>query len=114
VLKLLAFIRAREDLSRNAFIDHYENHHVPLVRRLLPMVGEYRRNYVDPDLTVAGSQPVDYDVVTELLFEDRAALDAFWQTIRRPDVIAAIREDEAKFLQSEKTRLVGVVEYDGR
>jgi len=113
VLKLLAFIRAREDLSREAFIDHYENHHVPLVRRLLPMVGEYRRNYVDPDLTPGGNRTVDYDVVTELGFADQTALDTFWETIRRPEVIAAIREDEAHFLQSDRTRLVGVVQYDG-
>jgi len=113
VLKLLAFIRAREDLSRAAFIDHYENHHVPLVRRLLPMVGDYRRNYVDPDMTAAGTAAFDYDVITELGFEDQAALDAFWATIRRPEVIAAIREDEAKFLQSDRTRLIGVVPYDG-
>ncbi|MGD8830153.1 MAG: EthD domain-containing protein [Pseudomonadales bacterium] len=113
MLKLLALIRAREDLSREAFIDHYENHHVPLVRRLLPMVGGYRRNYVDPDVSAGGNETFDYDVVTELLFEDRAALDAFWETIRRPEVIAAIREDEARFLQSDKTRLIGVVQYDG-
>lgn len=112
MLKLLAFISARKDLSRAAFIDHYEHHHVPLVRRLLPMVGEYRRNYVDLELTPGRNAALDYDVVTELGFEDRAALDAFWETIRRPDVIAAIREDEAKFLQSDRTRLVGVVPYD--
>ncbi|MGE0621519.1 MAG: EthD domain-containing protein [Pseudomonadales bacterium] len=112
MLKLLAFISAREDLSREAFIDHYENHHVPLVRRLLPMVGAYRRNYVDPDVPAGGGATVDYDVVTELVFEDRAALDAFWETIRRPEVIAAIRADEAKFLQSDRTRLIGVVQYD--
>lgn len=114
MLKLLAFIRAKQGLSREAFIEHYENHHVPLVRRLLPMVGEYRRNYVDPDAAAGGGWNFDYDVVTELLFDDRAALDAFWKTIRRPEVIAAIREDEAKFLQSDKTRMIGVVQYDGK
>lgn len=113
MLKLLAFIQARKDLSREAFIDHYENHHVPLVRRLLPMVGEYRRNYVDPEVTAAGRSPFDADVVTELHFADQAALDAFWETIRRPEVVAAIRADEAHFLQSDKTRLIGVVPYDG-
>ena len=112
MLKLLAFIRAREDLTREAFIDHYENEHVPLVRRLLPMVGEYRRNYIDPNLVPGDGGSFDYDVVTELVFEDQAALDAFWETIRRPDVVAAIREDEAKFLASDHTRLVGAIPYD--
>ena len=32
--------------------------------------------------------------------------------LRRPEVIAAIREDEAKFLQSDRTRMIGVVQYD--
>ncbi|HEY5646235.1 MAG TPA: EthD domain-containing protein [Pseudomonadales bacterium] len=114
MLKLLAFICAKQDLSREAFIEHYETHHVPLVRRLLPMIGEYRRNYVDKDASGGSSRNFEYDVVTELLFADRAALDAFWETIRRPEVIAAIREDEARFLQSDKTRLIGVVQYDGK
>ncbi len=111
MLKLIAFISARPGLSREAFIDHYENTHVPLVRRLLPMVGEYRRSYVDPELVPGGAAAVDYDVMTELLFEDRAALDAFWDTIRQPEVSAAIRDDETHFLQSKRTRMIGAHQH---
>ena len=112
MLKLIAFITAKPELSREAFIDYYENHHVPLVRRLLPSVGQYRRSYVQDGLIPAGTAAPDYDVMTELLFDDQAALDAFWKTISEPDVLAAIREDEASFLLSDRTRMVGVVQHD--
>lgn len=111
MLKLLAFITAKPELSRDEFIDYYEHHHVPLVRRLLPMVGEYRRSYVTPELQLRAGPELDYDVMTELLFANQAALDDFWRTIQRPEVIAAIREDEANFLVSERTRMVGAVQY---
>lgn len=112
MLKLIAYVTAKTDLSREAFIDYYESRHVPLVRKLLPMVGAYRRNYVTPGLLRAGDQEVDYDAVTELEFADQAALDAFWETIGQPDVNAAIRADEANFLVSEATRLIGTTSYD--
>jgi hypothetical protein len=46
VPKLIALIKAKPGLSREQFIDYYESNHAPLVRRLLPMIGAYRRNYV--------------------------------------------------------------------
>lgn len=111
MLKLITYISAKPGLSRQEFIDYYESNHVPLVRRLLPMIGEYRRSYIQPGLVPRSEFEVDYDVVTELLFEDRAALDAFWKTIRQPEVIRAIREDESHFLQSDRTRMIGSEQY---
>ena len=41
MLKLIALISAKPDISREAFIKHYETSHAPLVKRLLPMIAEY-------------------------------------------------------------------------
>ncbi len=110
--KLVALIYAKPGLSRDAFIQQYESGHVPLVRELLPMISEYRRSYVRPDAQ-SGSQPlaIDFDAVTELWFDDQEALDAFWQKVSEPEVLAKLREDEAKFLVSERTQLFQVDEY---
>ena len=111
MLKLITYITAKPELSREEFIAYYESNHAPLVRRLLPMIGEYRRSYIKPGMVPFRELAVDYDVVTELLFENQGALDEFWETIRRPEVLQAIREDEAHFLQSDRTRMIGSEQY---
>ncbi len=112
MLKLVALITAKPDISRAQFIAHYETTHAPLVQRLLPMIAEYRRSYVDTSAP-SGTQPLSlgFDVMTELWFEDQDALDAFWERLRAPEVIAQIRADEAHFLVSESTQLFQVDEY---
>jgi uncharacterized protein (TIGR02118 family) len=109
--KLFAFITARPDLSREAFVEYYETRHAPLVRRLLPMIGDYRRNYLDDDLLPFRSTGPDYDVITEMWFESDEQLEAFWSRIQQPEILAEIRQDEANFLISDRTRLIGVEEF---
>ncbi len=109
--KLIALIKAKPELSREQFIDYYESNHAPLVRRLLPMIGAYRRNYTT-DADWHSERPrFDYDVVTELWFDDQSVLDAFYTRIREPAVLAQIRADEANFLQSEASRMFEVEEH---
>ena len=109
--KLIALIKAKPELSREQFIDYYESNHAPLVRRLLPMISAYRRNYTT-DADWHSEHPMfDYNVVTELWFDDQSALDAFYTRIRDPAVLAQIRADEANFLQSKATRMFEVEEH---
>lgn len=43
-------IRKREDISREGFMDYYENKHAPLMVKLLPnTMLSYRRNYILED-----------------------------------------------------------------
>lgn len=109
--KLIALIKAKPELSREQFIDYYESNHAPLVKRLLPMIGAYHRNYTTNANWNSERSSFDYDVVTELWFDDQSALDAFYTRIREPDVLAQIRADEANFLQSEATRMFEVEEH---
>ena len=50
-VKMMAFLKAREGISRAAFITHYETHHVPLVRSIMPGIIEYRRNFLPDAVT---------------------------------------------------------------
>jgi len=112
MLKLVALITAKPEISRADFIRHYETTHAPLVQSLLPMIAEYRRSYVDRS-AASGSGPLSlgFDVMTELWFQDQDALDAFWTRLRAPEVMEQIRSDEAHFLVSEATQLFQVDEY---
>ncbi|MFB8388297.1 EthD domain-containing protein [Microbacterium sp. NPDC055910] len=111
--KVMVLLTKRADLTREQFIRYYEDHHVPLVRRLLPSIGEYRRNYLDTTTGARQTPPPDlgFDVVTELWFEDDAAWEKFRSDLQSPEVTAVLAEDEANFLDRTRNCSVGVDVY---
>jgi uncharacterized protein (TIGR02118 family) len=101
MLKVFAFLAKREGIETEAFIDYYENNHVPLVLSLAPPPTVYKRNYVvrGEALNREGAG-IDFDVVTELAFPNR---DAFLAWVERL-ATKAIAMDEEKFLDRAQTR----------
>lgn len=112
--KIIALISAKPEISRDDFIDYYESNHAPLIKSLLPMITEYRRNYLFNDLVPYSTHEPDFDVLTELLFNSDETLAAFWERLRDPEVRKRIHEDEQHFLQSDKTRMIGVDEFQSQ
>jgi uncharacterized protein (TIGR02118 family) len=110
VIKVLAFIRRRPDLSLDAFREYYEQHHAPLINRLLPFYAAYNRNYLEAPFR-PDQQGVDFDVVTELVFASTADHDAWRAALADPAVIAEIRADERNFLDQGATRMWVVDEH---
>jgi hypothetical protein len=112
VLKVMAFLTKREDLETRAFIDYYENHHVPLIRDLAPTPIGYRRSYlIRGDELNAGDDSIDFDVVTELVFPDRDAFLAWGAQLSRADGGERVAEDERRFLDRSRTRAYVVEEH---
>jgi len=112
MIKLMALIAKLPELSRNEFRDYYEEQHAPLVASLLPMIARYTRSYLPDRPEVPGNLgDANFDVLTELWFEDDAALAAFWARLAEPEVRAAIRADESNFLISERTQMYRLEEY---
>ncbi len=114
MFKCIALLKCKEGLSRAAFIDYYENQHAPLIRRLLPDIVEYRRNFIDlaGAFLPAGDAGPDFDVITEIWFADRAAYDRFLARSADPDIARQIAEDEENLFDRSATRMV-VVEEKG-
>jgi hypothetical protein len=113
MFKIMAFLTKSEDIETRAFIEYYENHHVPLIRSLAPTPIGYKRSYLvrGDDLNVEGGA-IGFDVVTELVFPDRAAYLAWGRalsdsTAGRP----IISEDESKFLDRSRTEAYVVEEH---
>jgi uncharacterized protein (TIGR02118 family) len=110
--KAMAVMAKKPGLSKAEFIDYYENHHVPLIRSMFD-IAEYRRSYVD--LTGAilspGVATPDFDVVTELWFNSRAAYEAMLAGPEDPEITKRIADDEAHFLDRAKTRFFIVDEH---
>ncbi len=102
--KVLVFIKRRPDLSREQFREYYEQHHAPLVNRLLPYYQEYRRNYLEGPFR-PGQPDMDFDVVTELVFATDDDYQAWRQALTDPVVLDQIRVDERNFLDQGTTRM---------
>jgi hypothetical protein len=101
MFRMLAFLTKRGDLSTDEFIDHYENRDVPLILSPAPAPRVYTRRYRGEMLTRHGGS-VDFDVVTELGFADRAAYVSWMAQLAAAD--GRVGADEARFLDRSKTR----------
>lgn len=116
MVKLVALLKKRDDITREQFIRHYETSHVPLIMSYFePYIVEYTRTYLDHDhpLSFCGEyggegafNGVRYDVVTTQSFRNTADLDAFYKAAAAPGVGAAIAEDEAKFLDRSANQVI--------
>jgi EthD domain len=107
VFKVLAFLARRDGMEPSDFVDYYENHHVPLILKLAVPPLLYKRHYRGEDLTRKGG-PVDFDVVTELGFADRAAYLAWMAQLASSGQVGA---DEARFLDRSRTWAFVFEEY---
>lgn len=103
--RVLSFLSRRADLAPAAFANYYENRHVPLIRELVGAPPVYSRRYLTREAALAPENgAVDFDVVTEVGFPDRAAFLAWMAAVSAPGVGERIAADEAVFLDRSKTR----------
>ena len=111
MFKVLAFPSKREDLSAEAFIDYYETKHIPFILSLAPGPTLYKRRYFTRGTEMeAGNGSVDFDIVTEVGFPDRAAFDAWLAEVFKPGVAERVAEDEARFFDRSRSRSYVVVD----
>jgi EthD domain-containing protein len=105
VLKILSYLVKREGMGANEFADYYENHHVPLILRLAPPPIVYKRHYLQRgDAVNIGEAAIDFDVVTEQVFADRAAFQSWIDAVTAGDAGERVAADEARFLDRSRTR----------
>ena len=109
MIKLIALVARKPGLSLEAFIDHYEHIHVPLIMELLPYAVGYRRNYVTPggayqNPFADGAAPnAAFDAVTEVLYPDRATFERMQEDSARPEIGERIAADEENFVDRTRT-----------
>ena len=98
MIRTLAPIARRPDLSREAFRRHYEQVHVPLALPLLAGIAHYVRNHVIASLS--GPEP-GFDVLSEFGYGDPVALERVVSDLasERGD---PIRRDEARFMDRDR------------
>ncbi|KAI9653207.1 MAG: hypothetical protein M1831_006165 [Alyxoria varia] len=106
-------------MSMIDFKSHYESSHVPLLQRLAADLFPrcHTRHYIQqpndstgnttaPRMLAGDPESFDYDGFAILEFVDENALQALLARMGEKDAADAIAEDEEKFLDRSKTKIV--------
>jgi uncharacterized protein (TIGR02118 family) len=92
-MKTIGLMPKRQDISREAFRDHYENRHAPLALGKFPFK-KYVRNHLvanDPD-------PIGFDCLSEFWVDD---VEEIYRLMAGP-IGDIMREDERRFTHQDK------------
>jgi hypothetical protein len=112
--KILLFMKRRPGMTFEAFKDYYENHHAPLCAKYASGVSRYVRRFLTPHPNpgTGATQELQFDVITELWFEDEAVFRGTVQYLATSIMPAEVVEDEKQLFDRAKTRMATVVECE--
>ncbi len=107
MLKMVTLIPRKAGISREDFINYYENRHAPLTEGLFPQIVRSVRNYpTTGNVHYAGntaSPGVPFDAVSEHWFADQASYDAMMAEFANdPEKFRLLSEDEDKFCDKQR------------
>ncbi|MGE3301704.1 MAG: EthD domain-containing protein [Hyphomonadaceae bacterium] len=111
--KVVHFFKRRDGLTMEDFVAYYEKAHTKFVKHI-PGVRRYARRYLTRNLRRSGAG-VDFDVMTELWYDDRAAYEAALAALRAPhmaETVAAIIADEEKLFDRAASRMYAFEEFE--
>jgi hypothetical protein len=112
--KILLFMKRRPGMTFEAFRDYYENHHVPLCLKYTSGVSRYVRRFLtpQPNPETGATQELQFDVITELWFENEAVFRGTVQYLATSTMPDEIVEDEKRLFDRALTRMATVVECE--
>lgn len=114
MFKTVTLLKRRPDMSFEEFRSYYEANHAPLGITLMPQARRYIRRYVTPlpyPTTGEVAKP-DFDVITEVWCDSRSDYEKMLAHLAEPEIAALIVEDEERFLDRSKTKLLFVEECE--
>lgn len=114
MLKYMLLLKRKAGLSLQECIDHYENVHVPLATAYHAGVKRHIRHFLRPSPYPLDGSVVEaeYDILTELWFDDRQAFDAYRARVQQPEVRQITQADIARFLDPAKMRRALIEEHE--
>ena len=108
MIKQTALLKKKHGMDHDAFVKRYEEGHVPLVNRVLPFHADYRRNFIVPNSLVELEHiadpppPPDFDVITQIWYENQAKLDGLLEALANTDAGDQISRDEEDLFDRSK------------
>jgi hypothetical protein len=112
--KALIFLKRRPGMSLQEFRDYYENNHVKLCMKYMSGVRRYFRRYVTPfpNPVSGNAAEMDFDVVTELWYDDRALYEKVLEYAAQGVLPADVIADEERVFDRTKGRFASIVECE--
>jgi hypothetical protein len=114
VFKLLLFLKRKPGMSLEAFRDYYENVHAKLGEKFTAGIVRYARRYVQPPahpLTGVVDE-LEFDVITEIWFSDRAIMDDVIDKFMRDAMPDEVKQDELRMFDRSKHRCAVVTDFE--
>ena len=93
MIRVLAFMVRRKDLTRDAFRDHYERTHVPTALPILTGTAHYVRHHIREELFGTPA----FDCMTAFEYPDAPTMLGVFAKSEGPEG-AAVRADEQRFM----------------
>jgi hypothetical protein len=111
MFKVIMLVKKRTDITRDEFIEHYDNVHVPFMHDLLPQgAAIHRRNFVVP-LPTAGAGADsgtelerECDAIVEVFYEDLETAERAMRCLSDPRIRSLMEQDENRFIQPGSIR----------
>jgi hypothetical protein len=121
MLKVMLLLKRKPGMSLEEFIERYELAHAPLVNKNGSRSVHYERHYLHPrgkfiwDLESDETVEPEYDVITEVWYEDLDAFNAQMDDVRgHPERLATIIADEEEMFDRDKSRVTFVESYSSK
>ena len=114
MFKTVCLLKRRDGMSFADFQDYYENHHRKIGEKVLPHGVRYMRRYLHgfPNPVTGEVPELEFDVLTEMWFDDEAAFEAAMAALSEPAIAAEIAEDEERLFDRSKIRFCTIEEHE--
>jgi hypothetical protein len=112
--RILLFMKRKPGMSMEDFKNYYENNHIPLCAPYMKGIDGYRRNYLipQPHAESGTCEELPYDVITEMIFNDKAVYEQTVDYLSKTVMPDHIVEDEKNFFHRPTMRMATVEECE--
>jgi len=115
MVKMVTLLKRRPGMSMEDFIHHYETKHARIGEKYLsPHAVRYVRRFFRPLPESIMPEPAEqyYDMIMEIWFPNRAALEACFAVLGTPEAQAEIVEDETRLFDRSRMSFYLVEEHE--
>jgi hypothetical protein len=119
MIKQVVFLKKRDGMTLEQFMDYYENQHSQLSRKIgapppLPHAQRYVRRYVKPEPNPLTGEVIHpgYDCIMEIWWNTREDFEAAMKGLGNPQHLEARKADELKLFATNSNPVCIVEEHD--